>query len=149
MTKFLRGPLTWEEFTKSLFLRFGTSDYEDPSESVSLLKQTLTVSAYQEAFKQLLHEIGGLPESFLIVRFIVVLRDDIRLDVKIKQSKTLADAIGVARLIEEKNHLRKKQSQPICSTSISVAPKAISTPTDGILGPPPNQLMKFIPPTFR
>ncbi|KAH7524700.1 hypothetical protein FEM48_Zijuj06G0147400 [Ziziphus jujuba var. spinosa] len=29
------------------------------------------------------------------------LRDDIRLDVKIKQPQTIADAIGVARLVEE------------------------------------------------
>ncbi|KAL5821525.1 hypothetical protein ACOSQ3_023407 [Xanthoceras sorbifolium] len=32
-------------------------------------------------------------------------RDDIRLDVKVKQPKNLADTIGVARLIEERNSL--------------------------------------------
>ncbi|XP_073126480.1 uncharacterized protein [Henckelia pumila] len=107
LTKF-RGPLSWEEFTKAVLLCFGHTDYEDPSEALSRLKKTSTVSAYQEAFEQLSHQIDSLPESFLIGCFIAGLRDEVRLDVKIKQPKNLADTIGVARLIEERNNLQKK-----------------------------------------
>ncbi|KAL3623295.1 hypothetical protein CASFOL_032111 [Castilleja foliolosa] len=80
-----RGPLSWNDFTKSVLLRFGPTDYENPSEALSSLKQTTTVAAYQEAFERLSHQVDGLPKPFLIGCFIVGLRDDIRLDVKIKQ----------------------------------------------------------------
>ncbi|KAL6313182.1 hypothetical protein AAG906_016770 [Vitis piasezkii] len=54
LTKF-RGPLTWDEFTKVVQLRFGPTDYEDPSEALTRLKQTTSVAAYQEAFEKLSH----------------------------------------------------------------------------------------------
>ena len=106
MTKF-RGPLTWDEFTKAVQLWFGPTDYEDPSEALTRIKQTTTIAAYQEAFEKLSHRVGDLPERFLIGSFIARLQDDIRIDVKIKQPSTLADTIGVARLIEERNHLQR------------------------------------------
>ncbi|KAL6322876.1 hypothetical protein AAG906_020919 [Vitis piasezkii] len=82
LTKF-RGPLTWDEFTKAVQLRFGPTDYEDPSEALTRLKQTTTVAAYQEAFEKLSHRVDGLPENFLIGCFIAGLQDEIRIDVKL------------------------------------------------------------------
>ena len=64
------GPMMWDEFTKSVQLRFGPTDYEDPSEALTRLKQLTTVMAYQEAFEQLSHQVDGLPESFLVGCFI-------------------------------------------------------------------------------
>lgn len=40
------GPLTWVEFTKAVHLRPGPTDYEDPSEALTRLKQISTVAAY-------------------------------------------------------------------------------------------------------
>lgn len=65
-----RGPLTWAEFTKAMLLQFGPTNYEDPSKSLTRLKQTLTVAAYQEAFKKLSRSIDNLPEQFLVWCFI-------------------------------------------------------------------------------
>ncbi|GFZ11781.1 isochorismatase family protein [Actinidia rufa] len=64
--------------------------------------------AYQAAFEQLSHRVHGVPEPYLKGCFIADLRDDIRLDIKIKQPCTLAETIGVARLIEERNSLHKR-----------------------------------------
>ncbi|KAJ0042456.1 hypothetical protein Pint_17421 [Pistacia integerrima] len=65
LTKF-RGPLTWDEFTTTVQLRFGPIDYKDPSKALTRLKQTTTVAAYQEAFEKLSYRVDGLPENFLI-----------------------------------------------------------------------------------
>ncbi|KAL6313963.1 hypothetical protein AAG906_011693 [Vitis piasezkii] len=97
------------------------------------------VAAYHETFEKLSHQVDGLPEAFLVGCFITGLRDDIRLDVKIKQPKVLAYAIGVARLIEERNQLQMKlnypsRPQPAISTS-----RAGPNSTSGVLSPPPNQ----------
>lgn len=134
-----RGPQNWNEFTKAVHLRFGPTDYEDPSEALTRLRHTSTVAAYQEAFEKLSHQVDGLSEGFIIGCFIVGLRDDVRLDVKIKQPKTLADAIGIARLVEERNQLQKKPPDPSCSQPIIAASKTNSISAPGVLGPPPVQ----------
>ncbi|KAL5830968.1 hypothetical protein ACOSQ4_016322 [Xanthoceras sorbifolium] len=104
LTEF-RGPLTWVEFTKAVHLRFGPTDYEDPSEALTRPKQTTIVEAYQKAFEKLSHRYATKSDliSFLVGCFIARLRDEIRLDVKVKQYQTLTDAISVSRLIEERN----------------------------------------------
>ena len=137
LTKF-RGPLSWNDFTKAILLRFGPTEYEDPSEALSHLKQTTTVVANQEAFEGLSHQVEGLPEPFLIGCFIVGLRDDIRLDVKIKQPRTLTSAIGVSRLIEERNLLQKKTTTPSRIPMTATLQKG-PNPFAGILGPNPTQ----------
>ncbi|KAL5555249.1 hypothetical protein UlMin_037485 [Ulmus minor] len=148
-----RGPLTWDEFTKAIQLRFGPTDYEDPTEALTRLKQTTTIAAYQEAFEKLSHRVDGLPENFLIGCFIAGLRDEIRIDVKIKQPRTLADTIGVARLIEERNQLQRKPTQQNRFLPASLTPKASPNPTASVLGPPPTQRMNQSsnaqPATFR
>jgi len=78
--------------------------------------------------------------NFLIGCFIAGLRDEIRLDIKIKQPRTLANTIGVARLIEERNQLKKIGSLSIQSVPnpvpTSVIAKTSPNPTAGVLGPP-------------
>jgi hypothetical protein len=134
-----RGPLAWDEFTNVIQLRFGLTDYEDPLEALTRLKQTTTIAAYQEAFERLSHRVDNLLEKFLIGCFIVGLRDDIRIDVKIKQPVTLADTIGVARLIEERNQLQKGPIQPLRFQPAYATAKTSSNPMAGVLRPPPNQ----------
>ncbi|KAL5842770.1 hypothetical protein ACOSQ3_013373 [Xanthoceras sorbifolium] len=50
-----KGPVTWTEFTKPLLLRFGPTNYEDPSDTITRLKQTSTVSVYKEEFEKFSH----------------------------------------------------------------------------------------------
>ena len=128
-----------DEFTKAVQLWFGLTDYEDPSKALTHLKQTTTVVAYQEAFEKLSHWVDDLPQRFLIGSFIAGLRDDIHIDVKIKQPDTLADTIGVARLIEERNQLQRRPNQQLRSHLAFATPKASPNPIAGVLGPPPTQ----------
>ncbi|KAA8539377.1 hypothetical protein F0562_026069 [Nyssa sinensis] len=137
-TKF-REPPTWEELTKAVLLRFGPTEFEDPSEALSRLKQTTTVATYQEAFERLSHRVDKLPETFLIGCFIAGLRDDIRLDVKIKQPRTLADTIGVARLVEERNQLQRRPTPINRMQTGAPLPRGNPNPAAGILGSTPSQ----------
>ncbi|KAA8540964.1 hypothetical protein F0562_024898 [Nyssa sinensis] len=137
-TKF-REPPTWEELTKVVLLRFGPTEFEDPSEALSRLKQTTTVATYQEAFERLSHWVDKLPETFLIGCFIAGLRDDIRLDVKIKQPRTLVDTIGVARLVEERNQLQRRPTPINRMQTGAPLPRGNPNPAAGILGSTPSQ----------
>jgi hypothetical protein len=103
------------------------------------LKQTSTVVVYQEAFERLSHRVDGLPETFLIGCFIAGLRDEIRLDVKIKQPKTLVDTIRVAKLVEECNQLQRKPFLNNYLLPVMTFQRGHSNPSHGILGSSPNQ----------
>jgi len=135
-----KGQLLWHEFVSALLHRFGPTEYDDPSEALSRLKQTTTVNAYQEAFEKLSHKVDDLPESFLVGCFIAGLKDEIRLDVRVKQPKSLSESISVAHLIEERNQFQRKLNNPArTATTTPFQPKPAHPNTLGLLGPVPVQ----------
>ncbi|KAJ0577105.1 putative retrotransposon gag domain, aspartic peptidase domain superfamily [Helianthus annuus] len=141
-----RGPLTWAEFTTALLNRFGPTDYEDPSEALHRLKQVTTVAAYQEAFERLSNRLDGLPELFLMGCFIGGLKEEIRLEVKIKKPRTLSDAIGIARMVEEKLSLHEGLS--LASQKPQLASDSTHPPSNpGLLGSAPTQRLSLPAPS--
>ncbi|KAJ0668240.1 putative nucleotidyltransferase, Ribonuclease H [Helianthus annuus] len=134
-----RGPLSWSEFTTALLQRFGPTDYEDPSEALSRLTQVSTVAVYQESFEKLSHRVDGLPEVFLVGSFTGGLKEEIRLEVKMKKPRNLADAMGLARMAEEKLNLAKRFSQPNRSTGSVSLGRSNNPNSAGLLGPGPTQ----------
>ncbi|GJR54706.1 retrovirus-related pol polyprotein from transposon 17.6 [Tanacetum coccineum] len=93
----------------ALLLRFGPTDFEDPSEALSRLRQTSDLEIYIESFENLSHRVDGLPEGFLIASFIAGLQDDIQ-----------------------------DTSQPARFSSTMMASKSSPSLQSSILGPPPN-----------
>jgi len=98
--------LHWEEFTKALLYHFRPTDYDDPLEALSHLRQTTIINAYQETFEKLSYKVDELLKKNLVDCFITGLKDDIQLDVHVKQPKTLSKTISVAYLIEEQNQFQ-------------------------------------------
>jgi hypothetical protein len=76
-------------------------NYDDPLEALSYLRQMTTTNAYQEAFKKLSHNVDDILEKKFVGCFIKGLKDDIQLDVRVKQPKMLSETTSVAHLIEE------------------------------------------------
>lgn len=95
------------------------------------------MAAYQEAFEKLYHKVDGLPEGFFIGCFIAGLKDEIRLDVKIKHLASLTKTIGVARLIEERNQLQRRMSRSYRASITTTNAWAVPDSASGLLGPPP------------
>ncbi|GJZ53419.1 transposon ty3-G gag-pol polyprotein [Tanacetum coccineum] len=145
----LRGPLTWAEFSTALLRRFGPTDFEDPSEALSRLTQTSTVATYVEAFERLSHRVDGLPEVFLLGCFIGGLKDEIRLEVKIKKPRNLSDAISIAHLVENKLTLQRTPSSFSRNVGSTAPPKPPTS--DGLLGPGPTTRLALpaLPPIHR
>ena len=65
------------------------------------------------------------------------MRDEIRLDVKVKQPSTLLDAIGVARLVEERIQLQKRFTPVLQTVEVLTHQKNNTSTSVGLLGPPP------------
>ncbi|KAJ0855790.1 putative retrotransposon gag domain, aspartic peptidase domain superfamily [Helianthus annuus] len=141
-----RGPLAWTEFTNALLNRFGPTDYDDPSEALHRLKQDTTVAAYQEAFERLSNRVDGLMESFLVGCFIGGLKDEVRLEVKLKKPRLLSEVIGVARMVEEKLTLHEgmnftSQKPPLANDSTHPLSNS------GLLGSAPTQRLSLPAPS--
>ncbi|KAL5800886.1 hypothetical protein ACOSQ3_032518 [Xanthoceras sorbifolium] len=68
------GSLTWEEFTKALLTSFGPTEYDNPLEALTRLN------------------------------FVAGLKDEIRLDVKVKDPSTLYEAIGTSARVPSGRH---------------------------------------------
>ncbi|GFS32949.1 hypothetical protein Acr_00g0025540 [Actinidia rufa] len=121
LTKF-QGPLSWANFTTALLRRFGPTNFDNPPEALTRLKQTTMMEVYQDEFERISQLIDALPESHLIGCFIAGLKDDIRLDVKLKKPRTLTEAIGVACLIEERNNLQNRSNPPFRNEPFTLPP---------------------------
>lgn len=61
---------TWLAFLNALLLRFGTSLYDDPKAALKELKQTNSVSEYQNQFEEISTRVTGLSEQWLVSFFI-------------------------------------------------------------------------------
>jgi len=93
---------SWIGLLHALEARFAPSQYEDPTGSLCKLTQQGSVSAYLSQFEMLANRIIGLLAPFLLSCFMSGLAPEIRREVQALHPLTLVQAMGLARLQEEK-----------------------------------------------
>ncbi|KAF5472135.1 hypothetical protein F2P56_008875 [Juglans regia] len=93
--------LSWEDFIKVVQIRFRSTPYDDPMESLTRLKQVSTVNDYKSEFEILSNRIRGLSEKNKLSCFLSGLRDKIRLPVRMLNHLSLNDAFGLAKIQEQ------------------------------------------------
>ncbi|KAL4570350.1 hypothetical protein LXL04_026002 [Taraxacum kok-saghyz] len=149
---------TWDAFTKALETRFGPSSY-DNHPALFKLRQTTTVTAYLTEFERLSNCITGLPPDALLNCFLSGLRTDISQELAVIRPTTITQAIGLAKLIEDKNSdfcvcsryttPNRWTTQPSfnAATTTSATPKTppVTPLTTGLLPTPtkPNPTLPF------
>ncbi|GJY32576.1 transposon ty3-G gag-pol polyprotein [Tanacetum coccineum] len=114
---------TWEAFTRALETRFGPSTYDNHQAALFKLQQTSTVTAYQTEFERLSNCVVGLPPEALLNCFVSGLRQDIQQELAILRPHTITQAIGLAKLIEDKTN---DQISPPQNSSLTAAPAPTS-----------------------
>ena len=93
---------SWDGFAQALELRSGPSSYENRQATLYKLQQTSTVTAYQTEFEKLSNCVIGLSQESSLNCFISGLRVDIQQEIAIHKPQTISQAIGLAKLIEDK-----------------------------------------------
>lgn len=58
------------------------------------------MTTYQQKFERLSNEVKDLLVKFLVGKFVAGLKEDLRLEVKVKQPKVLVEVIGIADLLK-------------------------------------------------
>lgn len=89
-----------EGFVIALLTRFGTTVDEDTMEALTRLKQTTSVVMYKGQFEALSNRIKGLSKNYKLSCFLIDLKDDVRLVVKIFSLNSLNEAFGLDKIQE-------------------------------------------------
>jgi len=143
------GQLTsWSIFTQALQRCFAQSPYDDPTGTLFKLTQQGSVSAYLVEFEDLANCVEGLPQAFLLTCFVAGLSPEIHREVQIHQPLTLAQAVDLARIQEEKVLDQRHASRPgptLSSPSFTHAPSNPPPPTPPLLAAP----TRFPPPAVK
>jgi hypothetical protein len=99
---------TWFGILQALETRFAPSYYDDPASALFKLTQRSTVNIYLIEFERLANRIVGLPQPFLLSRFISGLSPEIRREVQALRPVTLCQATALAKLQEDKIDDRRR-----------------------------------------
>ena len=73
---------SWEAFVKSLHVRFGTTAYDDPMETLTRLRQVGLVVHYKGQYESLSNRVKELSENHKLGCFLSGLKEEIRVLVK-------------------------------------------------------------------
>ena len=73
---------SWEAFVKSLHVRFGTTAYDDPMETLTRLRQVGLVVHYKGQYESLSNRVKELSEKHKLSCFLSGLKEEIRVLVK-------------------------------------------------------------------
>ncbi|GKA93441.1 RNA-directed DNA polymerase, eukaryota [Tanacetum coccineum] len=93
---------TWNAFTTAVELRFGPSSYDNHEAALFKLKQTSSVTEYQRLFEKICNRVSNLASSSILNCFISGMKYEIRRELKLLKPTTITEAIGQAKLIEDK-----------------------------------------------
>ena len=102
----------WDEFVRTILLRFGPASYDNPMESLTKLKHTTVVIAYKGQFESVSNRIRNFSDMHKLSCFMSGLKDEIRLAVKMQGPKNLSEAYALAKIQEEHLATCKRSQRP-------------------------------------
>ena len=79
-------------------MRFGSTAYDDPMESLTRLRQTTSVAMYKAQFEVFSNRIKGLSSSHKLSCFLSGLKDEIRLPFCMLNPQSLNVAFGLSKI---------------------------------------------------
>ncbi|KAL5794304.1 hypothetical protein ACOSP7_002898 [Xanthoceras sorbifolium] len=132
----LQEGVSWKEFKESLLTRFLDVEQEDVIGELYRLRQTGSVSDYQDRFEELQPRLMakgyGMGERFFLESFLSGLKSEIKNQVKMFNPTDLKAAIHLARLLEAAIEPRK--NRPWVQKSSNYSPTT-STPSHTLAKP--------------
>ncbi|KAJ0927423.1 putative nucleotidyltransferase, Ribonuclease H [Helianthus annuus] len=124
----------WLGFKAALLQRFRSNELESPEGILAKLIQSSTVADYRHRFEEISNRSILLPSEFLISCFISGLRPDIKQSVIIHRPVTLADAMDLAQMHENRIQLERGVGRTYLGSSKPILPTPKTTP---LSTPPP------------
>ena len=88
----------WDSLIQALHVRFGTTAYDDPMETLTRLRQISSVVVYKAQFEVLSNRIKGLSSAHKLSCFLSGLKDEIRHPVRMLNPQSLNEAFGLSKI---------------------------------------------------
>ncbi|XP_024043371.1 uncharacterized protein LOC112100028 [Citrus clementina] len=114
--------VTWEIFVEELCARFGPTECKDYDEALSRVKQTRSLRDYQREFERLGNRVRGWTQKALVGTFMGGLNPKISKEIRMFWSKTLKEAINLARMKDDQLTRQRKLLRPQYLNSTPPAP---------------------------
>lgn len=96
-----RWNLNWKYFQNDVDALFINRKYQDVQDLFNKLRQTRTISEYEDIFEELralvAHKNKGLSEEYFMSSFVIGLKDNIKNSVKMFRPQTLIDTVFLAK----------------------------------------------------
>lgn len=93
--------VTWKTFQADVVLRFENPDNLDVQDRFNKLKQTTTLTEYEDRFEELrtmvIHKNKEFDEEYFLSSFISGLKESIKMAVRMFRPSTLADAVFLSK----------------------------------------------------
>ena len=80
-------------------------------EALSQICRSGTLREYQWEFERLANRVDGWPQKALVMAFMGELKEDITLEIRMFKSKTLSEAIELARIKDESMNRQRRQNK--------------------------------------
>ena len=80
-------------------------------EALSQICRSGTLREYQWEFERLANRVDGWPQKALVMAFMGELKEDITLETRMFKSKTLSEAIELARIKDESMNRQRRQNK--------------------------------------
>nr|XP_012569910.2 uncharacterized protein K02A2.6-like [Cicer arietinum] len=100
---------SWDAFKVAVIRRFQPSMIQNPFELLLSLKQVGTVEEYVEEFEKYVGALREIDQEFAKGIFLNGLKEEIQVEVRLFELKSLTDVIQKALMIEQKNIILNKK----------------------------------------
>ncbi|XP_061374270.1 uncharacterized protein LOC133316534 [Gastrolobium bilobum] len=138
---------TWEEFTKAVRQRFGSSHYRDVRGVLAKLTQNGSLADYMREFQRFMNQVHDLSDNLLMILFISGLQPDLQGAIQLHRPTSLHQAMQLALAYDSHhselrssftNHTKKSFHRPHSPTKTEKAtPLAIQSSQALALPAPP------------
>lgn len=98
---------TWDAFAHNLEIRFGPSSFQNHEAALYKLRQITNLSECLTEFEAISTPTTGLSHNNLLNCFLSGLMDDIQRELFLLQPQSLPQAMGMAKLVEDKLNASK------------------------------------------
>ncbi|KAM0905424.1 hypothetical protein ACQ4PT_017397 [Festuca glaucescens] len=104
---------TWEQFCDAVLTEFGEDEYDGQMSKLLQIKQTGSVTEYRKEFETCMYHLISLDPTlntkFFVSKFVLGLRSDIRVVVRIQAPTSVSRAASLARIKEEELEIQQEQ----------------------------------------
>ncbi|XP_047061585.1 uncharacterized protein LOC124668504 [Lolium rigidum] len=112
----------WGDFSVAVTQEFGTEEFDTQMAKLLQLRQTGTVMEYRMVFEACMYHLLSLDETlnnkFFVAQFVLGLKDELRMAVRLQAPTSVTRAVALARIQEEELEHHQPRGRPMAGNKV-------------------------------